>query len=349
MSLIVLVAAGTGGHINSAIALGEFFSKKNHEILYVGGVRPLDYKLFKNQNVLHLKSSTIRNKGLLSIIGSLFNNLFVFFKMFFFFINKRPHLILGAGGYVCGPVVMAGFVLGIPIYVLEQNSIMGLTNKILSFFAKKVFVNFKETQGGMSNRSKFVMTGNPVRKEILSLDNEPVNNSEHLNVLILGGSLGAKSVNEMISEYVSEKRLKFKINLRHQVGSGKEIVTEPSKDIIYNQLEYMDDIAEEYEWCDVIICRSGASTVAELRYLQKPTIFIPYPFATDNHQFYNATFFKHEATFPIAINSVEELKKDDFNLLNRLLIDYKPLRNRVRTIPSFNAEDEIWKEIRNDL
>lgn len=293
----ILVAGGTGGHINAAIAVGEALENEGWEVNYVTGKRPLDYKLFSNLNVRHLDSRPLRTNNPIKLFQNIIMNLYSFISVFLSFISSRPEVIIGAGGYVCGPTLLAGRILGVPVFIIEQNAVMGLTNKILGWFSSKIFVHFSKTKG-LSDKlaAKVVVVGNPTRKSI-----KPTPRKEFdgiLKVLVFGGSLGAHQINEIISSLL-KLDIKFKIEIRHQLGNVSNIPT--SHTIPYTAYKYIDDMQAEYEWCDVIISRAGASTISELSIIQKPVLIFPFPAATDNHQFYNAEIFRLESDFTVEV------------------------------------------------
>ena len=298
MKYAVLVAGGTGGHINAALAVGEALKEQGYEILYLTGKRPLDYKLFKGQNVRHLNSKPLRTNNPLTLIKNIVLNFVGFFSIFFLYLTKRPEFIVGAGGYVCGPTLLAGFLQGIPVFIIEQNAVMGLTNKILGWISTRIFVHFTKTKGLSSGLAKKVrVVGNPTRKSIQPVPNKKIDTN--LKVLVFGGSLGATQINKVIFDVLKNPSVK-NMSIHHQLGSGQK-VPEISSVVEYQPMEYIDNIQAEYQWCDVIIARAGASTVSELAIIKKPVLIFPYPQATDNHQLYNAQIFKEESDFTVEV------------------------------------------------
>ena len=296
-NLVYLVAGGTGGHINAALSVGETL-ESNYEIKYVSGTRYLDYKLFAEKNALHLDSKPVRTKNPFVLFKNLTLNLLVFFNFFFKLVGKRPKFLVGAGGYVCGPTLLAGYLLGIPVYIIEQNAVMGVTNKILSKVAKRIFINFKETKG-LENNKKTIVSGNPVRSKIQY--SKQVVDENKINILVFCGSLGATQVNEAVLELIKLEPSKA-ISIKHQVGKGNKTKNvEKHKKYTYEQVEYIDHMDEAYEWSNIIISRAGASSISELKIVSKPCLLIPYPAATDNHQFYNALNLKKEVNFHVEV------------------------------------------------
>lgn len=298
MKHAVLVAGGTGGHINAALAVGEALESESWDIQYVTGRRPLDYKLFKNQKVINLDSKPLRTNNPVHLFVNITKNFVSFLEILVSFLKRRPRFIVGAGGYVCGPTLLAGFLIGVPVFIIEQNAVMGLTNRILGWISSKIFVHFSETRGlSQSLTKKVSVVGNPTRKAIQPVKRKIFDGE--LKVLVFGGSLGASQINEVIFDILKNPSVS-KLNIHHQLGI--ELKTDVNKTTVtYIPMNYIDDMQKEYEWCDVIIARSGASTVSELAIIRKPVLIFPYPKATDNHQVFNAQIFSKEADFTVEI------------------------------------------------
>jgi UDP-N-acetylglucosamine--N-acetylmuramyl-(pentapeptide) pyrophosphoryl-undecaprenol N-acetylglucosamine transferase len=298
MKHAVLVAGGTGGHINAALAVGEAFKEEGYDILYLTGKRALDYKLFKGQNVQYLNSRPLRTNNPVTLFKNILMNAFSFMTIFFSYLIKRPKFIVGAGGYVCGPTLLAGYLQFIPIFIIEQNAVMGLTNRLLGWFASRIFVHFSKTRGlSESFASKVRVVGNPTRKAIQPLPNKK--REGPLKVLVFGGSLGATQINKVVFEILRNSSVP-ELEIHHQLG-GDQKAPEIQTNVKYVPMTYIDQIQKEYEWCDVLITRSGASTVSELAIIKRPVLIFPYPQATDNHQWYNAEIFRAESDFTVEV------------------------------------------------
>jgi UDP-N-acetylglucosamine--N-acetylmuramyl-(pentapeptide) pyrophosphoryl-undecaprenol N-acetylglucosamine transferase len=207
--------------------------------------------------------------------------------------RQRPDVVIGVGGYASGPVVLCAWLLGIPTAILEQNSIPGLANKILGHFALRVFLAFEETRRFFA-RPKIVLSGNPIRRELLhkllaAQDDSP-RSCPH--VFCFGGSLGAKAVNTLMADAMHELQGSgFPLTLVHQTGKDDHAaITQryQSAGISADVREFISDMAAEYGRADLVVSRAGATTVAELTALGRPAILVPYPFAADNHQETNA-------------------------------------------------------------
>ncbi len=316
---IILAAAGTAGHINSALALGDYFKNKGYDILYLAGKRELDFKLYAKSNVIFLDSKPLRYKNPIKIIISLLINFKTFLWLMIFYFKKKPLFVFGAGGYICGPTLLAAFFLRIPTYILEQNSVMGLANKLIVIFANKIFVSFGKTMGLKEKyEKKVIVSGNPLRGEFYTDFKKVNDNKQEMNILIFGGSLGALAINQFVEEFVAGnfEELDFKINIKHQIGHlNKEEINKENinSKINYQPMTYLPEIVKDYMWSDLIVSRGGASTVAELERVSRPVILIPAPVHRDRHQFHNAEDLKKRVGFPVYIHNIEDFKGQNIN------------------------------------
>jgi len=285
MKTVWIAAGGTAGHINSAIVIGDELSEKGFQIKYISGQRDIDYKILKDKSAIHLCSKALVGRNIFKIIGSLFWNLIAFFKMLF---KPSPIYAIGCGGFVCGPTLLAAKIKGKKIFILEQNSVMGFTNKVLSKIADKIFISFPRTIGLKETyRSKSVLVGNPIRKEIVY--SKMREDKKELRILIFGGSLGAEEINNLVKSILN-KKLNFQAEIIHQVGKDKRFDVIENPGIKYSQFEYLDNIPELYSWCDCIVSRAGASTISELLIVKKPSFLIPALYHSDKHQVHNAQY-----------------------------------------------------------
>lgn len=348
MKHAVLVAGGTGGHINAALAIGESLSLEGWDVQYLTGKRPLDYKLFKGQNVRHLDSKPLRTNNPLQLAVNVLKNLLSFFVIMGEFLKKRPKVVVGAGGYVCGPTLLAGYLLFIPVFIIEQNAVMGLTNRILGWISSRIFVHFTKTQGLSKHLAKKVrVVGNPTRKAI-----QPVSQKKfdgELKVLVFGGSLGAAQINKVIFDVLADPAV-LPLSIHHQLG-GDQKTPEIKTKVEYLPMNYIDDMQKEYAWCDVIISRSGASTVSELAIIKKPVLIFPYPAATDNHQVFNAEIFKEEADYTVEILDPKLSHSECVKRTQEFLLRASKEELRYSKIPAVgnHTSDQILKEIKSHV
>lgn len=345
MKQAVLVAGGTGGHINAAIAIGEALTSEGWEIQYLTGKRPLDYKLFKGQKVRHLDSKPLRTKNPFQLLSNVVMNFVSFFSILVEFMKNRPAFVVGAGGYVCGPTLLAGFLLFIPVFIIEQNAVMGLTNRILGWISTKIFVHFTKTRG-LSNHlaKKVLVVGNPTRKAIQPVS--PKSFDGELRVLVFGGSLGASQINKVIWDILKDPKVQ-KLSIHHQLG-GDQKAPEIKTTANYVPMNYIDNMQKEYEWCDVIISRSGASTVSELAIIKKPVLIFPFPAATDNHQVFNAQIFKEEADFTVEILDTKLSHEECVRRTQEFLVkaSQQELKYSKNPSPGNHTCDEVLREIK---
>lgn len=343
---IYFCAGGTGGHINAALSLGEYFSARGFDAAYLSGTRYLDYQLFKDKNVLHLNAKPLRSNNPVTQIKSIILNTFVFLTMIAKFLVKRPIAVIGAGGYVCGPTLLAAKFLAIKTYIIEQNAVAGFTNKLLAKFSDKVFLNFENTKA-IENGAKTIVSGNPIRAQITY--SEPIIEAP-LKILVFGGSLGAKQINESIKGLVSKKWDRT-LSIVHQVGKGNLEKYNVDSSVNYEQKEYLDNMDELYKWANIIICRAGASTISELRVAKRPSILIPFPFATDNHQEHNAKELKQEGLFYVEVldqdKGPKELEEDLSKAINE--INEKGLFYPLKEGNSSDSCEIIYKEVMKDV
>jgi len=302
-ALVVIAAGGTGGHINAALALGEAFEAQGFRVRYFSGMRPLDHKLYAGRAVTHLESWPLRTKNPLTLLKAALKNLLVFVQLLRVFWGERPAIAAGAGGYVCGPVLLAARLLGARVYIFEQNAVMGLTNRLLAYVAHLVFVHFKETRRLPEGlRRKVRVVGNPTRATIIRP--QPRAREAELRVLIFGGSLGARQLNAQ-AERLAAEGIGAPLHIVHQSGDDVAPVTGLAPGVRYEKHKYLDHIQRQYEWADVIVARAGASTVSELRIVGKPAFLVPFPGATDNHQWWNAKQLQAEAGFTVEVVPAE--------------------------------------------
>ena len=315
---IVIAAGGTGGHLYPGIALAEelkakglepvFFVRENDigkEILDKEGFKYFEIPamgLPRGLNRRLLKFPLVTMKGFpraLSLLREL-----------------RPKAVAGMGGYVSFPTVMSARLLGIPAVIHESNAIPGLANRLLSPFAAVIAVSFKSTKKYFP-QSKVVVTGSPVRRSLFKGIEpgafEKLGLSEgKFTVLVFGGSQGAAGINRAVTaSYGLLGDIKDNIQFLHVAGPKEfEAVKEEylSRNIPGAVIEYAHDIGAAYAVSDLIICRSGASTVAELRILNKPALVIPFPFAAANHQEYNARALEQEGVAKVVLE--EDLKPE---------------------------------------
>ena len=305
---IIIAGGGTGGHLFPGIAIADALATrdKKNRVLFVGTGKPFEISVL-SKTAFKYKSITaegIKGRGLWRQIVSVLKIPKGIFESIMILKDFRPDLVIGVGGYSAGPVVIAAWLMGIKIVLHEQNILPGITNRILSGFADRIYVSFKDTRLerfrwlAPIEPKKLLVSGNPVRKEILQsvMDQQDksladTGQKKPFTVLILGGSQGAHSINMAVREALEYLKEKDKYFFVHQTGSADE--QDVKRAYMKNGISCMvksffDDMARQYHNADLVVCRAGATTVAEVAVMGKAVIFIPYPFAADNHQVLNA-------------------------------------------------------------
>jgi UDP-N-acetylglucosamine--N-acetylmuramyl-(pentapeptide) pyrophosphoryl-undecaprenol N-acetylglucosamine transferase len=299
MGLKIIVAGGaTGGHLFPGIAIAEEIKSERPEsrVLFVSTGTAIEQRVLPRTGFDYhwIAAEGIKGRGLAAKIRAIMKLATGVYAAVGLIRQFRPDLIIGVGSYSSAPAVIGGWLLGVPVALHEQNALPGITNRLLSRLADRVFVSFQKTTDRFPSK-KVRVTGNPVRREILqamaSSGDKRAAEAVGFTVLIVGGSQGARRINEAVTGalvYLKDRRDLFFI---HQTGTSEE----PAVRAAYQQAgvacrvqSFFDDMAACYDRADLLICRSGATTVAEILCLGKPAILVPFPFAADDHQTENA-------------------------------------------------------------
>lgn len=293
---ILIMAGGTGGHIYPALAVADYLKDNGFNLFWLGTNKGLETNVVPNHGYPLLKISVVgvRGKGILRLLMTPIMLLIALTQALSIMIKIRPVVVLGMGGFASGPGGIAAWLMRIPLLIHEQNAISGITNRLLAPFAVSVMAAFPDA---FKESEKVTITGNPVRSEIVNLP-EPEKryasrDTNVMKILILGGSLGAKALNEVIPETLLVLSNDYQVQVKHQCGERHySKVSDAYKDsgIEAEVLPFIDDMAAAYAWADIVICRSGALTVAELAACGVGAILIPFPYAADDHQTANASY-----------------------------------------------------------
>ena len=297
---LLLTGGGTGGHLFPAIATAEALCRRlpGTKVLFVGTHRKMDTTSLARHGfgarAIHCQG--LKGKGLPALVQALILLPVAFVEALWHILCFRPHLVVGVGGYVTGPVVAAARILGRPTVIHEQNSVPGLANRKLGALATRICLSLPGSEVFFP-AGKTVLTGNPVRRRILELAEQPSGKiGKDVTILILGGSLGAHRVNELVVAALTKHGglLPAGIQVIHQTGAADEEWVKS----VYNQAgikatvaAFFTDMAEVYARSDLLLSRAGATTLAELAVLGKPAVLIPYPFAADDHQYKNGRYY----------------------------------------------------------
>ena len=291
---VVVAGGGTGGHLFPGIAVAGEFAVRNSQsrILFVGAGRPFEKDALSRagypQRTIAIEG--IKGRGVwakaraaMKIPGALFHSAGILAV-------AQADLVIGVGGYATGPVALAAWIKGIPVVLCEQNTVPGITNRMLFPIAKRIYVSFDKTRGKIDPLKKRV-TGNPIRQQILAASIVGAEAKNTFTILIVGGSQGAHAINLAVMDALPRIRQRRKFHIVHQTGAKDldQVVDAYEKAEMNAEVKsFFHDMASRYSRADLVVCRAGATTVAELTALGKPALFIPYPFAADNHQEHNA-------------------------------------------------------------
>jgi UDP-N-acetylglucosamine--N-acetylmuramyl-(pentapeptide) pyrophosphoryl-undecaprenol N-acetylglucosamine transferase len=304
---IMVMAGGTGGHVFPALAVADELKQRGYEIHWLGTAAGIEADLVpKSGYPLHCINVTgLRGKGKLALLAAPWKIIKAIYQALQFMRIVRPSAVLGLGGFATGPGGVAAKLLGVPLLIHEQNAFPGMTNRLLKPMSNVVMQAFPNTFKGTRGLEKLLTTGNPVRANILALDdsddaNNDASNIEasKLNILVVGGSLGAVALNNAVMDALAltlEENAgdRFIPNIWHQVGkknidSVQQSYADKGLEGKAKVVAFIDDMSVAYAWADIVVCRAGALTVSEVACAGKAAIFIPFPFAVDDHQTANA-------------------------------------------------------------
>lgn len=303
---ILMMAAGTGGHVFPALAVSEALTQRGAVIHWLGTPNGMENRLVEptNYSFHAINMQGLRGKGigrLLKLPVSLLSATMAATKIIR---SNQIDIVVGFGGYVSAPGGIAARMTKTPLIIHEQNAIAGMSNRYLAKIATKVLQAFEHTFANSQLDSKLETVGNPVRNAISGVA-EPtvrydINDSSALKLLVVGGSLGAQVLNVTLPKALALIDRPFEV--RHQCGRNNELATQAAydvEDLSIHQITvqpFIDDMATAYNWADIVVCRAGALTVTEIQNVGIAAVFVPLPSAVDDHQTANArTLTQHDA------------------------------------------------------
>lgn len=301
----LIAAGGTGGHVFPALSLAQAAedSDPKARVLFVGTNRGVESKVVPAHG---FALKRIPARGLMGLdwkakLLTLMGLPWVLIRCAGILAGFRPHLVVGMGGYVAGPVVLMASLMGIPTAVAEQNAFAGRTNRILGRIAGRVFLAFQETEAQFPS-SKVRVTGNPVRKQLLEAAERcpPVkwdaSRKEEFHLLVFGGSQGARGIDLAVQEAIPLLvRLPFPVVVLHQANKAQVQGLRRAyqgSGMTHEVVEFIDEMELAYSRAHLVVCRAGASSLAELSLFGRPSILVPFPYAVDDHQKRNALLFQ---------------------------------------------------------
>lgn len=298
---VLIIAGGTGGHVMPALSVAEYLKIQGIAVHWIGTQSGIESQLVTAAQIplSYIDIQGLRGHTLRRWLMAPYQITKAIIQSCKIMLAQKPDVVLSMGGYVSGPGAIAAWSLRIPFILHEQNAVEGWTNRLLSHFAKRIMVAFPQTF--QDKQKKVMYTGNPVRADILNvlppsarLQDRPPSS---FRVLVLGGSLGAFVLNETVPKTLALFPQNKRPEIWHQTGKHHLAKTQA----LYDQCgvkgivtDFISQMSKAYEWADVIICRSGALTVAEIAAVGVPSILIPFPYAIGDHQTVNARFLSDE-------------------------------------------------------
>jgi UDP-N-acetylglucosamine--N-acetylmuramyl-(pentapeptide) pyrophosphoryl-undecaprenol N-acetylglucosamine transferase len=331
---VMILAGGTGGHVYPGLEVARRLIKMKVPVVWMGTRKGLEARLVPKAGIpmSWLKIEGLRGKGIFAWLFAPLRLNIAITQAFRIMLHHRPCAVLGMGGFVAGPGGLVAFLLSRPLIIHEQNALAGLTNRLLVPLCDRILEGFPDT---FKSSSKAIYTGNPVRQEIAELpapEERLAGRQGPLHLLVLGGSLGAKALNDIVPEALSLIANSERPEVWHQAGQRHLGETQKR----YRQYEldmrveaFIDDMAAAYTWADLVLCRAGALTVAELCAVGVGAILVPYPYAVDDHQTANARFIV-QAGAGILVQQIDLSPRRLTSLLRQLQSDRMALLSMAR-------------------
>lgn len=295
---ILFAGGGTGGHLYSGIAVAREAERlcPGVEIVFVGTEKGIEAKVLPREGyrLITIRVTGIKGRGLLRSLGGIFRVPAALASSFSLLRREKPGAVVGIGGYASGPTVMAAALGGWPTAIVEQNVIPGFTNRMLARVVRRIYAPMKEAVERFPSPRKVAVTGNPIRRKVVdeALATKPAATTHALNLLVFGGSLGAKRINQaMVDALPQLKEIRGGVSITHQTGEADHESVKAAYEkagVDGDVRPFLHDMGAQYAKADLVLCRAGASTISEVLAIGKPAILVPYPHAIYNHQELNA-------------------------------------------------------------
>jgi UDP-N-acetylglucosamine--N-acetylmuramyl-(pentapeptide) pyrophosphoryl-undecaprenol N-acetylglucosamine transferase len=298
---ILVMAGGTGGHVFPALAVANELRARGVEVTWLGSRRGLEADVVPKAGftIDYINVSGLRGKGVLSWVTAPVKLVIALVQGWAIMRRRHPSAVLGMGGFVTGPGGLAAWLTRCPLLIHEQNARAGLTNRLLVPFAKRVMEAFP---GTIVNKNNVYHTGNPLRSNFTNQDfvnsGKEKNHDGPLRLLVVGGSLGAARLNEVVPVALAKLPIESRPEVWHQAGKRNIESAQAaykSAGIGARVVPFIPDMVEAYRWADLVLCRAGAMTIAELAAVGVASVLVPYPFAVDDHQTANARYLTGNA------------------------------------------------------
>ena len=322
---VMIMAGGTGGHVFPALSVAEILRARNIAVSWLGTREGIESELVpaKAFPINYIDIEGLRGAGVLKWLRAPYIVAKAVFQALFIIRKVSPDVILGLGGFASGPGGIAARILRLPLIIHEQNAIAGTTNKLLAIIATKVLTAFPD----VLPRGEWV--GNPVRSEISSLHPpliRGIGELHSLRILVLGGSMGASAINKLLPLALAAIKKTYRPEVRHQCGKKHLKETENAYRKIKLKVSveaFIADMAGAYDWADVVICRAGALTVSELAAAGVGSLLIPFPYAIDDHQFFNGQWL-------VAHGAAQMIREEDITTERLVDVFHEWLESRKK-------------------
>ena len=329
---IVIAGGGTGGHLFPGIAIAEEIMARgnNHKVVFIGTKKGIEHRMLGQlgYELQEIEIEGVKGRGLKALINAAYQIPHSMWQSRQILKRFCPDVVIGVGGYASGPAVVAAAMMRIPTAIAEQNAIPGITNRILSKFANLIFVTYAQTKEWFPP-SKVIVSGNPVRKVFAGGRVHAKEEKQYRQLLIFGGSQGAAAINKnTIAMLPQLRKMKDKLRVLHQTGDREfQIVKQAyeQQGLVAQVTPFIVNMADAYKEADLIICRAGATSIAEITAAGKAAILIPFPFAANDHQTKNAEVLDC-AGASVIIKEHELTGESLFGVIEGLLSNKKKLR-----------------------
>ena len=360
---VIMASSATGGHIYPALAIAEQIRMRDpdSQVLFIGARKELSGQIVSSEGFhsISIDISGIDRKNLLKNVGTARDIVRSSFQIKKILKKFKPDIVIGTGGYVCGPVIREAKKAGIRTYIHEQNVVPGVANKLAEKYADKVFIAFQEAAEHFKDKEKLIVTGNPVRKAFFLSERMEYRaklgiKEEDIAILIFGGSLGSKAINNSAIEVIEKIGSNPHIHIFFITGKtsyweiqGKLSAIDSEKTANVRLMDYTTRMNEFFAAVDLIVSRSGALTVSEIAISGKASILIPSPNVTGNHQYYNAKTLG-DIDAAIVMNEEEIANGGLAEQINSLISDKEKLKEMgtaAKTIGRRDSVDVIYDEI----
>ncbi|MGB9780004.1 undecaprenyldiphospho-muramoylpentapeptide beta-N-acetylglucosaminyltransferase [Caldanaerobacter sp.] len=358
----LIAGGGTGGHIYPAVAIAKEILKneKDAEILFVGTKKGLEVDLVPREGfrLVTIEVQGFRRKLSFDTLKTVYKAFSGFNQAMKILREFKPHVVIGTGGYVCGPVLMAAILKRIPTLIHEQNVFPGLTNKILSPFVDVVAVSFEDSVKYFKRAKKVIVTGNPIREEILGVNREEARKILGFSmfkplVVSVGGSRGAEKINSTMVELLRNKR-DFQVLIITGSANYEKVMKKIEKEgIVLDDstkiIPYSHEMHFVYAAADLLVCRAGAITLSEITAIGVPAILVPSPYVANNHQEYNARLLEKEGAAQVILEkdlNVQELSRRIEQLLKDPAL-LEEMSKRSKRLGRIEAARQIYQLVKS--